>query len=155
MIFSPNSQAAPRTLEWPDILRDLQPILTRNESLVYLVGGAVRDAYLRRRIHDLDFATAEDGRRLAQQVADKLRGAYYPLDDERKVGRAILTYQDERFVVDIASFRGGDLTTDLTGRDFTMNALAVPVGGDLQQIIDLAGGIADLNQKRLRRCNPA
>src|SRR5262249_23197499 len=93
-----------------------------------------------------------------QRVADHLRGAYYPLDDDRKVGRAILMVEGEKFVIDVAQFRGGDLVSDLTGRDFTMNAFAVPLDSaesELQQIIDLGGGLADLNQKRLRRCSPS
>ncbi len=147
-------QPAPFRLDWPPILEALQPILAGVAAPVYLVGGAVRDVFLHRPVHDLDFATAEDGRRLAQTLADRLRGAYYPLDPERDVGRAIIDYRGERFTVDVARFRGDSLADDLAARDFTMNAMAVPVDGDLQQLIDPLGGITDLNQKRLRRCAP-
>ncbi|MEP7288787.1 MAG: HD domain-containing protein [Chloroflexota bacterium] len=149
----PPLQPAPFALGWPALLEELRPFLATSPSPVYLVGGAVRDAFLRRPIHDLDFAGAADGRKLAKLIADKLGGAYYPLDADRGVGRAILKRGSERFVIDVARFRGESLAEDLAGRDFTINALAVPTDGDFQSVIDLVGGIVDLQQKRLRRCN--
>jgi tRNA nucleotidyltransferase/poly(A) polymerase len=153
------SQPVPFRLDWPPLLAQLQPILAKSNSPVYLVGGAVRDAVLHRPIHDLDFATAEDGCRIAKTVANRLKGAYYPLDVERGVGRAIIELKGEhggeRFVIDIARFRGDSLASDLAARDFTMNALAVLVNSsDLQQIIDPQNGLADLHKKQLRRCAP-
>src|SRR4051812_14606777 len=127
-------QPAPRFLAWPAILETLQPILSAASEPVYLVGGAVRDAFLKRPIHDLDFATAADGRKLAKVVADKLGGAYYPLDAERGVGRAIVEVDGQKFVIDVTRFRGGTLADDLAGRDFTINALAVPIEGEMQTV---------------------
>jgi putative nucleotidyltransferase with HDIG domain len=148
-------QPAPFRLEWPPLLARLQPILAKSASPVYLVGGAVRDAVLRRPIHDLDFATAEDGCRIARTIANRLKGAYYPLDVERGVGRAIIENDGDRFVIDIARFRGDSLESDLAARDFTMNAVAVLVDeGELQEIIDPLNGLADLHKKQLRRCAP-
>src|SRR5690242_18464020 len=116
------AQPAPFSLDWPPILEAIRALVA--DSPVYLVGGAVRDVLLRRNIHDLDFATEQDGRRLAKLIADKLDGAYYPLDAERGVGRAIVKQNDDHFVIDVARFRGGSLNDDLAGRDFTINALA-------------------------------
>lgn len=141
-------------LPWPPIIEALREVIGAADSPAYLVGGAVRDAFLRRPLHDLDFATPDDGRKLAKRIADRFHGAYYPLDAERGVGRAIVEYQDERFVIDIAQFRGASLADDLIGRDFTINALAVPMSGDLQQVIDVVGSVTDLQNKRLRRCSP-
>jgi poly(A) polymerase len=147
----------PFQLDWPPILESLHSIAADYSTPVYLVGGAVRDAFLRRAIHDLDFATAGDGREFARRVANKLNGAYYPLDAERGVGRAIIEHGGEKFSIDVARFRGDSLEDDLIGRDFTMNALAVSINGpgsDLQQIIDPLGGLRDLSQKKLRQCSP-
>jgi tRNA nucleotidyltransferase/poly(A) polymerase len=141
-------------LQWPPIVEALQPILAAHTEPVYLVGGAVRDAYLRRPVHDFDFATSGDGRPVAQLIANRLAGAYYPLDPARGVGRAIVDYEGDHFTIDVAQFRGDTLAADLEARDFTMNAMAVDMAGDLQHIIDPSGGITDLNQKRLRRCGP-
>src|SRR5215468_7586815 len=137
---------APFTLEWPPLLEKLQPLFAN--SAVYLVGGAVRDAYLRRPIHDLDFVIDGNARKLAKKVANMLKGSYYPLDEDRDVGRAIVESDGERFVIDIAHQRGGSLLDDLTARDFTMNAVAVPMSGDMQHVIDPLGGFLDLGQKR-------
>lgn len=148
------ARPSPRPLEWPPILTELQAILSDRIQPLYLVGGSVRDTYLRRPIHDLDFVTADDGKYAAKKVANRLHGSYYPLDTERGVGRAIVEYQGERFVIDVARERGNSLADDLVARDFTINALAVPLDSDLQQIIDPLGGLADLARKRLRRCSP-
>ena len=57
---------------------------------IYLVGGAVRDVLLGRTAHDFDFAVPADGIKLARRIANKLKGAFYPLDSERDTGRVIL-----------------------------------------------------------------
>lgn len=128
------------------------------EGEVYLVGGAIRDAYLRRPLHDLDLATASDGRKWAQKVANHLDGVYYPLDPERGVGRAIVEFEGQRYVIDAARYRGASLDDDLRGRDFTINAMALPMsvfaGGSAGGVIDPLGGLDDLRQKRLRQCAP-
>jgi hypothetical protein len=41
-------------------------------------------------------------------------------------------------------FRGDDLLADLTDRDFTLNAMAVDLRGDLEALIDPLGGERDL-----------
>ncbi len=124
------------------------------EAGAYLVGGVVRDAYLHRPIHDIDLATPGDGNPVARRIADALGGAYYPLDAERGVGRAIIPWEDGKIIVDVAQFRGPDLLADLRLRDFTVNALAVPVEGERARAIDPLGGMADLERKVVRRCGP-
>ena len=63
-----------------------QPLLKRIITLlpqdvpIYLVGGAVRDAFLNRKSYDLDFTTGGDSMRMARKLADALGGAYFPLD---------------------------------------------------------------------------
>jgi len=141
-----------RPLLWPPIVERLQALLP--DAPVYIVGGAVRDAFLQRPLKDLDLAGPLDGRPLARQIADALNGAYYPLDAQRGVGRALITWQDESITIDVAQYRGADLLADLTLRDFTVNAMAVPLGGDLQHIIDPLGGLGDLQTRRLRMCAP-
>jgi putative nucleotidyltransferase with HDIG domain len=141
-----------RPLLWPPIVERLQAELP--DAPVYIVGGAVRDAYLHRPLQDLDLATPLDGRPLARRIADALHGAYYPLDPERGIGRALVRWQGQDISVDVAQYRGPDLLTDLTLRDFTVNAMAVPLAGDLQNVVDPLGGLDDLRAKRLRQCAP-
>jgi len=148
------AQPAPFLLGWPSILDRIREALAERDEAIYLVGGAVRDALLRRPIHDLDFATDGDGRRIAKRIADRLEGAYYPLDAERRVGRAIVQHESQEYVIDVAAFRGLSLLADLSGRDFTLNAMAVALDGQMQTILDPLDGLQDLRQKRLRRCSP-
>ena len=54
---------------------------------VYLVGGAVRDAFLGRSTHDLDFTLEGEAIKLARGIANTLKADFYPLDSERDTGR--------------------------------------------------------------------
>ena len=142
-----------RPLRWPTCVEAIRRALSSQED-VYLVGGAVRDAYLHRTLHDIDLASREDGRPLARHIANTFGGAYYPLDHERGVGRALIDWDGEQLTIDVARFRGPDLLIDLQERDFTLNAMAVPLNGDLSHVIDPLGGLDDIDAKRLRQCSP-
>ena len=99
--------APQRPLFWSDIVMTLRNIIPPGQE-VYLVGGTVRDAYLHRPFHDIDLATPNDGRPLARQIADALKGAYYPLDAERGVGRVVITQAERTLTIDVAQFRGNN-----------------------------------------------
>lgn len=118
---------------------------------VYLTGGAVRDAVLGRKTHDLDFAVPAGALKLARKLAEALSGAFFPLDEASDTARIVLQNPDgSRAVLDFAGFRGDSLEADLRGRDFTINAVAV----DLRtgEWFDPLGGVADLRAKRIRAC---
>ncbi len=121
---------------------------------IYLVGGAVRDLLLGRELHDLDFALPGGVIRTARTLADHLGADFYPLDTERDTARLFFNQPgDRRWVLDFAAYRGEDLLSDLRGRDFTINAMAI----DIRQpstLIDPLGGAADLHAGRLRTCSP-
>jgi putative nucleotidyltransferase with HDIG domain len=119
----------------------------------WLVGGALRDALLRRPVRDFDFVVSGDGLAAARVVANALGGAYYPLDSERGVGRVVLAREAERFTVDISRLRGPDLAADLAARDFTLNAIAVDISKP-EALIDPLQGERDLRAKLIRACSP-
>lgn len=122
---------------------------------VYLVGGATRDLLLGQVSHDLDFTLSGDVLAIARHVANTLGAAYYPLDEERDTARVVVIETDgSRKVLDFAALRGPDLESDLRGRDFTINALAVALGAP-QKLIDPLGGAADLRVGALRACSAA
>ena len=121
---------------------------------IYLVGGAVRDAWLQDEIHDLDFIVPEDGLKIGRQVADRLKAAFYPLDEERKTGRVIHKNPNEsNMVLDFSAQQGPDLESDLWARDFTINAIAIDVNHP-QELLDPTSGCVDLQSKQLRACTP-
>lgn len=144
-----------RPLLWPDLVFDLQDLLLDMGQPVYIVGGAVRDAYLHRPVHDLDLATPVDAIPLARRIANTWNCDIFVLDKERDVARVLpKPTPDGQIVIDIARFRGGDLTRDLHDRDFTFNAMAVDLKGNLGHLIDPLNGEDDLTNRVLRQCSP-
>ncbi|MBL8166456.1 MAG: HD domain-containing protein [Anaerolineae bacterium] len=154
MTFDLTPRAPQRLPFWPDILLDLRDALPDGPEPIYIVGGAVRDALLQRPIHDLDLAVPRDAMKLARWIADHFNGDVYVLDAERDVGRALVETPQGRMVFDVARLRGEALLDDLLDRDFTINAMAVSLKDDLDQVIDPLGGEADIMAKLLRRCAP-
>lgn len=140
-------------LNFPALFETLRALLS-SEQDVYLVGGSVRDVFLKRPVHDLDFAVKKDAIPLARKIAKKLKADFYPLDSQRDTGRMLVRNEDgSRMVVDFAGYRGDDLESDLRGRDFTVNAMALDPK-DLS-LHDPLGGLADLRERSLRMCSPA
>jgi tRNA nucleotidyltransferase/poly(A) polymerase len=144
-----------------------QPLLNRIIELmpkdppIYLVGGAVRDAFLGKPNYDLDFVTGPEAMKIARKLGDALGAAYFPLDNRRKVARLVIKSTDGGGVigkhpirVDLSAYQGADLEADLHLRDFTINAMAVDIH-QLDALVDPLNGAADLAGKRLRACSPA
>lgn len=121
-----------------------------------LVGGAVRDALLGCLAErpDLDLVVPGDAIDLARSLARKLGGSAVVLDAERSIARLVL----QGWTIDLARRAGADLTADLHRRDFTVNALALPLpagtrsddGSEAEpQLLDPCGGLGDLAARRL------
>jgi poly(A) polymerase/tRNA nucleotidyltransferase (CCA-adding enzyme) len=137
-----------------ELLRALVRAAPRAASPV-LVGGAVRDALLGRPpAVDLDVALASGALATGRRMADALGVAFVPLDVERGAARVVAP----GYRVDVADFRAPTLAGDLAARDFTVNALAVPLRALLRHgrapIEDPLGGLADLAARRLRLAGP-
>jgi putative nucleotidyltransferase with HDIG domain len=139
------------------LLRAVLSAAGRSRSPV-LVGGAVRDARLgsarRAGPADLDVAVESGALALAGRVAARLGGAFVPLDPERGAARVLA----RGLSLDVTDWRAPTLEEDLAARDFTVNALAVPVRellrGGRAPIVDPTGGLADLRARRLRVHDP-
>jgi tRNA nucleotidyltransferase/poly(A) polymerase len=147
MLWQPESPA----------LRALLAALTAEIDPVYLVGGVVRDLLLGRshKPTDLDLLVAHSAIPIARRAADRVGWAFYALDEGRDVARLVFNAGASPLVVDIAAMRGGSLDADLRARDFTVNALALPLRrGPTQstpEIVDLVGGRTDLQNGLIRR----
>ncbi|RME34928.1 MAG: HD domain-containing protein, partial [Thermoflexia bacterium] len=135
--------------EWP--VEVIRRIAAEEGARVWPVGGCVRDLLMGRPRHDWDFAVEGNALGLARAVADALEGSFFLLDEERDIGRAILRQEGRRVELDFARLRGPDLESDLRGRDFTINAMAVGPDGEL---IDPTGGLADLQARLVRAVGP-
>jgi poly(A) polymerase len=117
-----------------------------------LVGGPVRDAFLGRKVHDLDFTTSA--------TPDQIEKLVKPLADAIwDVGRAFGTIAAQLggHTVEITTYRadsydgssrkpdvvfGSSLEEDLFRRDFTMNAMALTLPE--VKLVDPCNGLEDL-----------
>jgi tRNA nucleotidyltransferase/poly(A) polymerase len=150
--------------------------LAQRPEPMWLVGGAVRDALAGRTIHDVDLVVAGDAAAVARQFARAMGGSPATLDHEAGTLRVTLPPSaGEQPYFDFANLRGASIAEDLRARDFTINALAVPLsapsllalfpaaaehplaGAEAAwgEIIDPTGGLADLAAKHLRLASTA
>jgi poly(A) polymerase len=112
----------------------------------WLVGGALRDRLLGRETADFDVAVAGDQGALARELARRANG--YPFALSEGFGGWRVVSRRRSWQIDLLPVVGGSIEADLAARDFTINAMAQPLGSD--EVLDPFGGLADLEAKRLR-----
>lgn len=136
-------------------------ILRRRHSEGWLVGGSVRDLELRRFSPDLDVVTPDDPRAVACEVARTLDVPWFVLSERYPTYRVLVGEAH----LDVARVRGSGLLDDLSQRDFTMNAMAIPIEAatrleaatridgrsplDPRVLVDPFGGLGHLRERRL------
>lgn len=142
------------------ILKRISGIAIKTGVQAFVVGGYVRDKLLGLDKTDIDITVIGDGIAFAESVGkeyDKSLSAVY-----KKFGTALLEIDDTK--IEFASARKesyhvnsrkpivefADLTEDLSRRDFTVNALAVSLNNDDNEVIDMFEGLTDLKEKVLR-----
>ena len=124
-------------------------VLVANEP-AWLVGGAVRDRALGRPTDDYDVALEGDARSLARALARRADAHAFALSEAFGVWRVV--DRARRWQVDVLPLAGHSIEADLAGRDFTVNAMAEPLGGGPH--VDPFGGLSDLRERRLRMVSP-
>jgi len=132
----------------------------------YLVGGCVRDLWLRRPVNDLDVIVEGDAIQLGKSLVEVYGGKLTP---HFKFNTAIWHLPASTEFVDLITARKetyekpGALPTvasstiedDLRRRDFTINAMALRLDGEgLGEILDPLKGHADLGRGVIRVLNP-
>lgn len=128
----------------------------------YAVGGVVRDMFLGRKSKDIDIVVVGSGIAFAQAVA-KAISPHIEVSVFKNFGTARFRYADtevefvgarkESYRADSRkpAVEDGTLQDDLNRRDFTVNALAIPLNGpEKGQVIDCFGGLQDMNDKLIR-----
>ena len=143
------------------ILTAAMDLASATEKEVYVVGGYVRDALMQRSLTDIDLMVVGDGIGFASELASALKGGeIVPFE---KFGTAQLPLNNS--IVEVASARSeayssdsrkpqvedADLETDLSRRDFTINAMAVSLNNtDFGELHDPYNGVKDLNSGLIR-----
>lgn len=128
----------------------------------YAVGGVVRDLVLGRKSKDIDIVVVGSGIAFAQAVA-KAISPHIEVSVFKNFGTARFRYADTEVEFVGArkeSYRAnsrkpivedGTLQDDLNRRDFTVNALAIPLNGpEKGKVIDCFGGLKDMEDKLIR-----
>jgi tRNA nucleotidyltransferase (CCA-adding enzyme) len=142
---------------------ELEPVReSKVAGSAYLVGGAVRDLLLGRERHDIDLVVTGG----LPAVIEGLGGALVGMVIDGRFHTATIELGDHRF--DLAGARtevyphpgalpvvepAATIEADLVRRDFTINAMAIPLRGEIR-LIDPHGGLADLERGRLRVLHP-
>ncbi len=129
---------------------------------VYVVGGFVRDIFLKRHSADLDFVTVGSGISLARAVAERL-GKKGKLTVYANYGTAQIRHKDlelefvgarrESYTRDSRKpiVEDGTLDDDQKRRDFTINAMAICLNNErFGELVDPFDGLADLEKKIIR-----
>ena len=146
------------------VFNSLRRRAAEEELPVYLVGGPVRDALLGLPVaNDLDFVFVGDAPALATELAEELGGE---VTVHSRFGTATVLVEGDR--VDIVTARkevypfpgslpevsASTLDDDLARRDFSINAMALPLSEDSPEVIDPHGGLEDLADRSVTTLHP-
>lgn len=159
--MSPTSQLAVPNLLPVDRLAQ---VFSHHGRELYLVGGPVRDLLLGREVGDLDFATDARPPEVKRLLGAAGASAVYTVGerfgtiaahfDGRQV--EITTYRSEQYEPRSRKPRvefGSTLESDLSRRDFTINAMAVDLPSG--RLVDLFEGERDLRRRLIRAVGQA
>jgi poly(A) polymerase len=135
-------------LTGPAIAVAAAPLLGPGDA-AWLVGGTVRDELLHTGGGDIDIAFSGDGEAFARALAGAIGGTFFTYSERFSAWR--IACDEGR--VDVAPLKGATIEEDLAARDFTIDAMARPLGGG--PLVDPLGGRADLEAGALRLCAPA
>lgn len=129
---------------------------------IFLVGGSVRDIFLRRDNLDLDVVVEGDGTLFARQFAAGREGLRVRTHKKFKTAKLIFKHG---LVIDVATARLeyyqspaslpivelSSLKLDMYRRDFTMNTLAIDLNPDgFGKLLDFFDGMRDIKDKAIR-----
>lgn len=147
-------------------LHQIRQLATEQTTAVYFVGGLVRDLLLGQSSHDLDVVLEGNALHFAEAIQSRYGGQ---LTLHPRFGTATWRPAESAAIIDFITARAESYTQpgalpvvepativeDLARRDFTLNALAVRLDDPhFGTLLDLHGGLADLQLGRLRVLHP-
>jgi poly(A) polymerase len=144
------------------IFQEISKAAGQMQLETYVIGGFVRDIYLKRKSKDIDIVTVGSGIELAKKVAENLKNKPQ-VHIFKNFGTAMIKYKDleiefvgarkESYQIDSRKpvVENGTLEDDQNRRDFTINALALGLNeSNFGELIDPFNGIDDLKHKIIR-----
>lgn len=160
-MFDNKQEIIDKHLQHP-IFRSVGEVADTMQRPCYVVGGYVRDIFLKRTSKDIDFVTVGSGIEVAESIAASLGGKtrcnvfrnfgtaqvkYRGLELEFVGARRESYQRDSRKPI----VEDGTLDDDQKRRDFTINAMAISVNNkNYGELIDPFGGIEDIKSKLIR-----
>ena len=143
----------------PKDVKDLHKLFKKNKKELYVVGGAVRDALLGKKPKDFDLATDAKPNEVVEIVT---KGGYNTIGEVgQQFGVVIVQTPDFRDGMEIATFREdigkgrrpdsveySTIDKDVLRRDLTINALFYDI--EREEVVDLVGGVADIQSNTIR-----
>ena len=143
----------------PKDVKDLHKLFKKNKKELYVVGGAVRDALLGKKPKDFDLATDAKPNEVVEIVT---KAGYNTIGEVgQQFGVVIVQTPDFRDGMEIATFREdigkgrrpdsveySTIDKDVLRRDLTINALFYDI--EREEVVDLVGGVADIQSNTIR-----
>lgn len=111
-------------LNWTAMLDALATVLAEMGGEGWLVGGCLRDALLSMPVRDVDVAMTGEPLPVAERLAQRARLALARLG--HGTIRLVPRHSPENHL-DLTHLQGTDILADLAWRDFTANAMALPL----------------------------
>ena len=151
----------PIKLDLPDDIYQIKKEFDKAGKKLYVVGGAIRDLYQNKKPHDIDLVTDAQ----PEESKQILKGKFNVSDEQGKSFGVLRIYtKSEPLGYELATFRkdiargrdtkGTDakveigkhitIEDDVKRRDLKSNALFYDI--DKEEIIDLVGGVEDINR---------
>lgn len=146
------------------ILSDCSKVAKEFGFSIYLIGGVVRDLFLKKEIFDVDITVEGNAIEFCHKLVEKGLCRILQVQDNLKTVKTVFANGTE---IDFASTRqefyprrghlpvvvkvGCKLEEDVLRRDFTVNALAISLNDEtFGSVIDYVGGVKDLKDKKLK-----
>ncbi|MEG2527623.1 MAG: HD domain-containing protein [Mucinivorans sp.] len=149
----------PRNLENP-IFQTISRLTDELGLRSYVIGGYVRDYYLRRPLTDIDIVVVGSGIELAQALAREVGRSVNVFENFGTAMVRVGGYEVEFVGARRESYRAdsrkpivenGTLQDDQARRDFTINAMAFGLNADnFGELLDPFGGMEDLQAQLIR-----
>ena len=146
----------------PQSVKELHELFKSKGKKLYVVGGAVRDFLNSDKPKDFDLCTDA----LPDEVLEILGSKYRTNLQGKAFGVVVVFTEDEPAGMEIATFRediskgrnpevklGVTIEDDVKRRDLTYNALFYDL--DKREIVDLVGGVSDMESKITRMVGDA